>query len=298
MWTLKKSQKKKTSQLFPESQKTVILMNFPAALIIYTVLCSNLRYYGSPSQIIATLIDRYKRSTYNEILNAGIKKLKSFEDFDLSVLSRDIDITGFSYYADNYTVLEQILKKFYAMEISVRNVQRLTYGEIEPLKSIYEIIAAGSRQESNTSTQGGGACETGAGADGADNTKTGKDDFGSDSELLSPIANNNNNNGIALHGSSRSSIDCDDEAGSKTLPDSSFTGGRRENKDADRSIRLYDELKLANRFKDEEIRYIISVLEKEIINIGSKYFITIGSSIEFKKVNNVITLTVNLKQKD
>ena len=65
-----------------------------------------------------------------------------------------------------------------------------------------------------------------------------------------------------------------------------------------KGIRLYDELKLANRFKDEEIRYIISMLEKEIINIGSKYFITLDSSIEFKKANNVITLTVNLKQKD
>ena len=77
-----------------------------------------------------------------------------------------------------------------------------------------------------------------------------------------------------------------------------FIGGPQKNKDADKSIRLYDELKLANRFKDEEIRYIISMLEKEIINIGSKYFITLDSSIEFKKVNNVITLTVNLKQKD
>ncbi len=79
---------------------------------------------------------------------------------------------------------------------------------------------------------------------------------------------------------------------------SSFIGGPEKNKDVNKGIRLYDELKLANRFKDEEIRYIISMLEKEVINIGSKYFITLDSSIEFKKINNVITFTVNLKQKD
>src|SRR5665647_2872689 len=179
-------------------------------------------YYGSPSQVIATLIDRYNRSTDDEILNADIKKIKSFEDFDLSVLSRDIDITGFSFYADNYTVLEQILKKFYAMEISVRNVQRLAYGEIEPLKSIYESIVAGC---------------------GSDNTKTGKDDFGSGSELLNHGANNNNNSGIALPKSCGFSIDFDTEAGSETLPDGSFIEGRRKNKDASKGIRLYDELK-------------------------------------------------------
>jgi hypothetical protein len=255
-------------------------------------------YYGSPSQIIATLIDRYKLPTDDEILNADLKKIKSFEDFDLGVLSRDIDITGFSYYADNYTVLEQVLKKFYAMEISVRNVQRLAYGEIEPLKSIYESIVAGSRQESNASVQGGDACGTGIGSGGSDNTKTGKIDFDSSSDLLSPGENNTNNSDSTLPKSSRFSIDRDAAAGSEALPYNSFIGSRRKNKDAGKGIRLYDELKLANRFKDEEIRYIISMLEKEIINIGSKYFITLDGSIEFKKVNNVITLTVNLKQED
>ncbi len=80
---------------------------------------------------------------------------------------------------------------------------------------------------------------------------------------------------------------------------SSFVGGLGKNNVVNnKNIRLYDELKLSNRFKDEEIRYIIGMLEKEIINIGSKYFITLDNRIEFKKANNVITLTVNLKQKD
>ena len=256
-------------------------------------------YYGSPSQIAATLTDRYKRCNANELLNTEIKKIKNFEDFDLNVLKRDIDITGFSYYADNYTVLEQILKKFYAMEISLRNVQRLAYGEIEPLKSIYEnITTAGSRQVRNISAHDGDASEMGIGTGGPDTTKIVKNDIDSTSEIPIPSANNNNKSDITFPENSGSITNCNSEAGNETLNDSSFIEGRRKNKDAIKSIKLYDELKLANRFKDEEIRYIISVLEKEIINIGSKYFITIGSKIEFKKVNNVITLTVNLKQKD
>ena len=233
-----------------------------------------------PTQIIATLIHRYRNSPDNMELNAEIKKIKNFEDFNLSVLSRDIDITGFSYYADNYAVLELILKKFYAMDISVRNVQRLIYGEIAPLKPVYESIIDISRQ-GNTSTQqdgyGGSWAGSTFGTDGAD---TGKDDFDSSSAALLKSGANNRNNS------------------SDTMPGSSSIGGHEKNKDVNKGIRLYDELKLANRFKDEEIRYIISMLEKEVINIGSKYFITLDSSTEFKKINNVITFTVNLKQKD
>jgi hypothetical protein len=40
------------------------------------------------------------------------------------------------------------------------------------------------------------------------------------------------------------------------------------------------------------------MLEKEIINSGSKYFITIENNIKFKKTNNTVIFTVNLKQKD
>ena len=245
------------------------------------------------------MIDRYKCSPDNEKFNAEIKKVKNFEDFDLTVLNKDINITGFGYYADNYNVLEQILKKFYAMEISVRNVQRLIYGEIAPLKSIYESIIAGFRQDSSTSSLNGADCGTVDSTVGSDNTKTGKDVFGNSPELLGPDVNGIINSNNTLRGSGRFSIGCKAEAGSETLPGSSFVGGRGKNDDVNnKNIRLYDELKLANRFKDEEIRYIISVLEKEIINIGSKYFITLDNSIEFKKANNVITLTVNLKQKD
>jgi hypothetical protein len=226
-------------------------------------------YYGSPTQIIATLIDCYRNFPDNKELDVEIKKIKNFEDFDSGILSKDINITGFGYYADNYAVLEQILKKFYAMDISLRNVQRLIYGEIAPLKSLYESMIAGSRQALKISAHND---DSGI----IDSTNTVKDDFNGNPAWLKP----------------------GEKDSSGTFPGSSFISGSEINKAVNNSVRLYDELKLANRFKDEEIRYIISMLEKEIINLGSKYFITLDSSIEFKKLNNVITLTVNLKQKD
>jgi hypothetical protein len=253
-------------------------------------------YYGSPTQIIATLIDSHRNSTDKEVLDAEVKKVKSLEDFDLSVLSKDINITGFAYYADNYAALEQILKKFYAMDISVRNVQRLIYGEIAPLKSIHKSIIADSRQ-SNISEHDG---DIGGTDVQTDETGAGKDHFNGNPIRLRSGENNSNdstNCSNILSENSKSGIS-KDLPGIDTSPGSSTNEGPEKHKDVSKGIRLYDELKLANRFKDEEIRYIISILEKEIINTGSKYFITLDSGIGFKKVNNVITLTVNLKQKD
>lgn len=63
-------------------------------------------------------------------------------------------------------------------------------------------------------------------------------------------------------------------------------------------VKLYDELRLANRFKDDDISYIINLLEKEIKRLGSKYLITLNNNIEFKKANNTIRLIINLKQKN
>mgnify|MGYP001141816107 CR=1 FL=1 len=64
------------------------------------------------------------------------------------------------------------------------------------------------------------------------------------------------------------------------------------------SIGLFDELKLANRFKDEEIKCIIKLIEKKIKELGNKYFITISKDIEFKRANNILSIIVELKEKD
>ncbi len=78
---------------------------------------------------------------------------------------------------------------------------------------------------------------------------------------------------------------------------SSQYGNRPENR-RDKKLTLYDESRLANRFKDEEIRCIIDTVEKKIEELGSKYFITTGENIECKKTNNTIKLSVELKQKE
>lgn len=66
----------------------------------------------------------------------------------------------------------------------------------------------------------------------------------------------------------------------------------------DKKLVLYDESKLASRFKDEEIRCIIKTLEDKIKELGEKYFITTGKKIEYKKANNIIKLLIELKQKE
>ena len=62
-------------------------------------------------------------------------------------------------------------------------------------------------------------------------------------------------------------------------------------------IKLYDELRLSNRFKDEEIKTIVDLVEEEVLKLGSKYFITLKNKVEFKRADNVIKLIIELKQK-
>ncbi len=66
----------------------------------------------------------------------------------------------------------------------------------------------------------------------------------------------------------------------------------------DKKLMLYDESRLASRFKDEEIRCIIKTLEDKIKELGEKYFITTSKNIEYKKANNIIKLLIELKQKE
>jgi len=67
---------------------------------------------------------------------------------------------------------------------------------------------------------------------------------------------------------------------------------------ADKKLALYDESRLAGRFKDEDIRCIIKTLENKVKELGEKYLITTGENIEYKKVNNIIKLSIELKQKE
>lgn len=75
-------------------------------------------------------------------------------------------------------------------------------------------------------------------------------------------------------------------------------GEDKESRKKDKRLALYDESKLACRFKDEEIRCIIDAVGKKINELGSKYFITAGKNIECRKANNIIKLSIELKQKE
>ena len=66
----------------------------------------------------------------------------------------------------------------------------------------------------------------------------------------------------------------------------------------DKKLKLYDESKLASRFEDDEIRCIIKAAEDKIRELGDKYFVTTGENIEYKKANNIIKLSIELKQKE
>jgi len=89
-----------------------------------------------------------------------------------------------------------------------------------------------------------------------------------------------------------------------TIIDETPEGERNENgvsgKNGKRSerLKLYDESKLASRFKDEEIRCIIDALEEKINKLGNKYFISTDKNIEFKRSNNIIKFIIELTEKD
>ena len=76
-----------------------------------------------------------------------------------------------------------------------------------------------------------------------------------------------------------------------------MAGSSKNGRNSER-IKLYDESRLASRFKDEEIRCIIDALEEMINRLGNKYYISTGKNIEFKKSNNIIKFIIELAEKD
>jgi hypothetical protein len=63
-----------------------------------------------------------------------------------------------------------------------------------------------------------------------------------------------------------------------------------------KNLLLFDEQKLALRFKDDEIKDIINIINENIKKIGSKYLVEPECSFDFKKSNNTIQINIELKQ--
>jgi hypothetical protein len=177
-------------------------------------------YYGTPSQIIATI---RKIFTKNGDTEPG-KIIKSFDGFIDCISTSEMNIMNCLPLIHDCDLLGEITEKIFNMDISHRNIQRIIYNEMVILNSIC------------------GEC--------LKNEKI-KDVVKDTTAVI-----------------------------------------------AKPSIKLYDEANLANRFKDNELRCIINMLEKEFVRYGSKYFVALNNNIELKKHNNTINITINLKQKD
>ena len=69
-----------------------------------------------------------------------------------------------------------------------------------------------------------------------------------------------------------------------------------KDKEKSKNIPLFDEQKLAFRFKDDEISGIINIINENIKKIGSKYLIEAENSVDFKRSNNIIQINIVLKK--
>jgi hypothetical protein len=63
-------------------------------------------------------------------------------------------------------------------------------------------------------------------------------------------------------------------------------------------LKLFDEARLASRFKDEEIKSIIDSLKEQFNRLGEKYFVNIDKDIKFSRSNNIIKIIIELIDKE
>ena len=86
------------------------------------------------------------------------------------------------------------------------------------------------------------------------------------------------------------------EMGKNEIGNINNLDNKGENKIKSKNLLLFDEQKLALRFKDDEISDIINIINENIKKIGSKYLVEPERSINFKKSNNIIQINIELKE--
>jgi hypothetical protein len=74
--------------------------------------------------------------------------------------------------------------------------------------------------------------------------------------------------------------------------------GVKDDGPKEQRLKLFEEEKLASRFKDEEIKGIIETLEEKFTQLGKKYFLSLKNKIEFKRANNIIKVIIELTEKE
>jgi hypothetical protein len=98
-------------------------------------------YYGSLTSIVSTISNDYKyfkkNAPDNLINNDAAGKIADFRQF-IEKIFKDpsVPLTGFPYYCSNYELIDEVLRSYFNMNLSARSLQRLLYGEIEPLMDI------------------------------------------------------------------------------------------------------------------------------------------------------------------
>ncbi|OQA21641.1 MAG: DNA mismatch repair protein [Actinobacteria bacterium ADurb.Bin346] len=99
-------------------------------------------YYGSLTGIASTLMQEHKNSERSgQAIDYNIAdKITDLLKFKNKILNNpEIPITSFLYYCSNIEILDEVLKKYFNMNLSFRSLQRLFYGEITPLKDVLHI---------------------------------------------------------------------------------------------------------------------------------------------------------------
>ncbi len=225
---LDKIPEKKDQSIMPQAVKSGNGINLVGGvnnifkvLIEFALQNKNINFfYGTPTQIVATIRDIFKKDKKLE----NYPKINDWASFSNYISSNNINIMHILSITEDYNLLSEITNKIFNMDISQRNIQRIIYDEVKPLGPLNEILFQEEKINSDKKVQ-----------------------------LI---------------------------------------------KDVKPDLKLYDEQNLANRFKEDEIRGIIEAVEKEIIKLGNKYFVTTDNNIELKRTNNTINIIINLKQKD
>lgn len=183
-------------------------------------------YYGTPTQVLATMREKFKRERSQGVYPT-FKKWEKLMDF---ISQNKIKITEIPALTDSYSLMGEIAEKIFNMNISRRGIQRIIYNEVKP---------------------------------------------------LDPLKLDLLNHTIIDESSGEGEVN-----------------GSKKSSKKDLRLRLFDEEKLANRFKDEEIKGIIEPLGEKFSELGKKYFLSVNKNIEFKRSNNTIKVIIELSNKE
>lgn len=93
-------------------------------------------------------------------------------------------------------------------------------------------------------------------------------------------------------------LDLIDHANVHESPSEDEINGSGKTYKKDFRLKLFDEARLASRFKDDEIKGIIEPLKERFNQLGGKYFLSINKNIEFKRSNNTIKVIIEFTDKE